>query len=181
MARRIVNFTDIEATGLNLPEHRIIETCVMLYDLDTEEHLKTFVWRCNPLRAIEAQAQKVHGIKLLDLANEPTFDIVAPAIRGTIEGQGIELIVAHNGDDYDFDFLNRELTRVGQRTKFPATFDTMKKARWATGNGKIPRLGELARSLDVPYDPSKAHAAEYDVSVMAACFFEGRRLKWFTH
>lgn len=180
MSRRIVNFLDIEATGLNEPEQRIIEHCSMLFDLDTEEQLKSYVWRCNPERKIEAKAQKVHGIKLEDLAHEPTFDVIAPFIRGTIEGPEIVLAVAHNGDDYDFPFLKRELERVGQRTKFPATFDTMKQARWATANGKIPRLGELAACLDVPYDPAKGHAAEYDVSVMAACFFEARRLGWFT-
>lgn len=178
MTQRIVTFGDIEATGLNEVDQRIIETCLIQFDLDTEAEIKGWLWRSNPLRKIEAKAQKVHGISLSDLENEPTFDVIAPAIRGVIEPSF--MFVAHNGDDYDFPFLERELLRVGQRCTMPRTFDTMKMARWATANGKNPRLGELATCLDVPYDPAKAHAAEYDVRVMAACFFEARRIGWFT-
>ena len=177
MTRRLVNFLDLESTGLNEPDERIIEHCSMIFDLDTEAHVDTKVWRVNPLRKIGAKAQKVHGIKLDDLAAEPTWDVVAPAIAGTI--QPVEMVVAHNGYDFDFPFLDREFRRVGVMCAFPKRFDTMVEGRWATGNGKLPRLGELARCLDVDYDPAAAHAAEYDVTVMAKCFFEGRRLGFF--
>lgn len=174
---RTINFLDLETTGGNDPEHRIIEHCSMLFDLDTQKHLQTFTWRIHPGRKIEAAAQKVHGISLADLEGKPPIEQVAPLIRGTIDPA--YLCVAHNGDEFDFDFLGRELTRVGFRPTFQRTFDTMKAARWATHNGKNPRLGELARCLDVDYDPSQAHSAEYDVSVMAQCFFEGVRLGAF--
>jgi DNA polymerase III subunit epsilon len=174
---RIVTFADIETTGGNEVNERIVETCLIQFDLDTGQEIKPWVWRHNPMCKINAKAQKVHGIKLDDLAAEPTFDVHAPLIRGVIEPSA--LLVAHNGDDFDFDFLQRECTRVGHRIQMPKTFDTMKQARWATANGKNPRLGELATCLDVPYDPSQAHGAEYDVRVMAACFFEARRIGWF--
>lgn len=174
---RLINFLDLETTGLNEPEERIVEACCMLYDFDTEEHKKTFTWRVNPLRKIGAKAQKVHGISLDMVANEPTWDLVAPHVAGAI--QPAIMAVAHNGDDFDFPFLQREFARVRQGCVFPRTFDTMKLGRFATFNGKMPKLGELAACLDVPYDPSQAHAAEYDVSVMAKCFFEARRIGWF--
>lgn len=180
MTRRLVNFMDIETTGLNEPEHRIIETCCQLYDLDTEQLVRGYVWRCNPLRKIDAKAQKTHGIRLDELESEPTFDVIAPQIRGVIEPNDVVLIVAHNGDHFDFPFVKRELQRVGQATRFPQTFDTMTNARWATAFGKNPRLGELCLCLDIPYDPALAHSAEYDVERMALCFFAGRRLGWFT-
>lgn len=178
MTRRIVNFLDIETTGVNLPEHRIVEHCSKLFDLDTEEHIETVILRCNPMRTIDRKAAEAHGIKLADLEHEPTFDQIAPEILRTINGSYLN--VAHNGDDFDFDFLNRELNRVGLRPVFAKTFDTMKRARFATPYGKNPRLGELATCLDVPYDKALAHSAEYDVSVMAACFFEARRINWFS-
>jgi DNA polymerase-3 subunit epsilon len=173
-----VNFLDLETTGINDPAERIIEACCSIYDLDTEEHKQTFTWRINPLGVkINAKAQKVHGISLDMLKNEPTWDLIAPHVAGTI--QPASLVVAHNGDDFDFDFLRREFARVQQPCIWPRTFDTMKQARWATHHGKLPKLGELAASLDIPYDPTQAHAAEYDVGVMARCFFEGRRLGFF--
>lgn len=175
---RVVTFGDIESTGVNEPQERIIEVCLKQFDLDTEQPIKTWLWRCNPLVKIQAKAQKVHGISQADLENEPTWDIVAPAIRGVIEPSF--LFVAHNGDEFDVQFIDREMRRVGQHIVWPRTFDTMKKARWATANGKNPRLGELAACLDIPYDPSLAHSAEYDVDIMAQCFFEARRIGWFT-
>jgi len=177
MTRRIVNFLDTETTGINEPEHRIIETCCGLFDLDTEEEIEFKLWRSNPMRGIDAKAAKVHGITLPMLANEPTWDLIAPEIGQTIRDS--EMIVAHNGDYFDFPFVERELRRVGVIIQLPRTFDTMTQARWATHHGKLPRLGELAASLDVPYDPSQAHAADYDVRVMAKCFFEGRRLGFY--
>lgn len=174
---RLVNFTDIETTGLNDPEERIVEACCSIYDLDTEQHIETKTWRCNPMRKIGIKAQKVHGISLDMVANEPTWDLIASQVAETI--RDAELLVAHNGDDFDFPFIDRELRRVGIVVTPKRTFDTMKLARWATHNGKLPRLGELAVCLDVPYDPAAAHAADYDVSVMAKCFFEARRVGFF--
>lgn len=179
MTQRIVTFGDIETTGVNEPDERIIETCLMQFDLDTEAHLKTWLWRHNPMCKIQAKAQKVHGIKLEDLAGEPTYDVHAPLIRGVLEAS--TLAVAHNGDWFDWPFIQRENARVGHRiTGMPRTFDTMTQARFATANGKNPKLGELAVCLDIPYDPAAAHSAEYDVDVMAKCFFEARRIGWFT-
>lgn len=177
MTQRIINFLDTETTGLNEPDERIIEYCAMLFDLDTEQHLKTYTWRCNPMRKIGAKAQKVHGIALADLENEPLFDAIAPLIRGTIDTA--YAVVAHNGHYFDFDFIERECRRVGAPVRFPIKFDTMTEARFATPMGKLPKLEELAASLGIEYDRAKAHAAEYDVDVMQKCFFAARRLNWF--
>jgi DNA polymerase-3 subunit epsilon len=177
MTQRIINFLDLETTGLNEPEERVIETCCARFDLDTEQEIEIKTWRCNPMRKIGIKAQKVHGISLDMVANEPTWDLVAPEIAAKI--LGCVAAVAHNGDDFDFPFLDREFRRIGTILTWPQRFDTMKLARWATHNGKLPKLGELATTLDIPYDPNQAHAAEYDVRVMAKCFFEGRRLGFF--
>jgi DNA polymerase III subunit epsilon len=173
-----VAFTDIETTGLLDPEgeERIIEVAVIQHDLDTGALIREFVWRSNPMRKIGIKAFKVHGISLDDLAKEPTFDLIAPAIRGSIEP--CVLAVAHNGDFFDFPFLQRELTRCGQRMTVPKTYDTMVQARWATGNGKNPKLAELALCLDIEYNPKEAHGALYDTRVLAACFFEAKRIGW---
>lgn len=177
MTQRIINFTDIESTGLNEPEHRIVELCCQLYDLDTEEHLKTWVWLIDPERSITPKAQKVHGITAAHLAGKPTLEQLAPVIRGVFNPAYAN--VAHNGDHFDFPFIKREMMRVGHPVTFARTFDTMVEGRFATANGKNPKLGELATCLDVPYDPDQAHGADYDTSVMAKCFFAGKRLGWF--
>lgn len=179
MTRRLLNVIDIETTGINEPDERIIEHCSSFWDIDTEEHVEDHVWRCNPLRKIHAKALKVHGIRLEDLENEPTWDTIAPLVANTITRPDVVLVAAHNGDDFDIPFIDRELRRVGHIITFPRTLDTMRKARWATANGKNPRLGELATCLDVPYDPAQAHGATYDCHVLALSIFAARRIGWF--
>lgn len=173
----VVSFYDIETTGKNEPEHRFVEATVMDFDLSTGAHIDTWTRRCNPERRIDVKAQQVHGITSADLENEPTFDALAPELINRLN-RG-DLTVAHNGDFFDFPFTIRELARVGKMFTFKRTFDTMVNARWAAAYGKIPRLGELCMALDIPYDPALAHSAEYDVGVMAKCFFEARRLGRF--
>lgn len=179
MTQRIVNFMDLETTGFidDTDDHRIVEACCILYDLDTEQHVKTYLWRINPERPIPLKASNIHNIKNADVENEPAMKVVGSAIRGTIEPSF--LVVAHNGYHFDFPFIKRELMRVGVPLTLPKTFDTMVEGRFATPHGKNCTLGELSTSLDVPFDKAKAHGAEYDVQVMAKCFFEGRRLGWF--
>lgn len=174
---RIINFIDIETTGVNEPDERIIEYCGMWFDLDTEAHIKTLTMRFNPMRKINAKAQKAHGISLADLEHEPLWDATAHLVAENINEAHHN--VAHNGDEFDFPFIEREGQRVNVPIFIRGRFDTMTNARWATPYGKNPRLGELATCLDIPYDPAKAHGAEYDVSVMAQSFFAGRRLGWF--
>jgi len=59
-------------------------------------------------------------------------------------------------------------------------FDTMTEGRWATPDGKLPKLQELCFALEVEYDTNKAHAAEYDVDVMMECLWKGIDCGFFT-
>lgn len=173
----LIGFTDIETTGKNEPEHRIVEVACGLFDLSTGREIDMWVRRSNPLRSIDAKAREVHGIAREDLEAEPTWDLLAPELIAKLDAG--DIWAAHNGDFFDFPFIERELGRVGTLYRFKRTFDTMVQARWATGNGKNPTLGELCQCLDVTYDPSAAHSAEYDIRVMAKAFFAARRLGFY--
>lgn len=173
---------DIETTGTlienNKKEHRIIEAALVYYELETGKKVGEYLQRFNPQRSIEAGAYLVHHIALGDLVHEPSFKEGAEEFRKAIEKA--DIIVAHNGDDFDFPFTILETDRVGcSLTKNFATFDTMKQGRWATVDGKVPRLGELCYALDVDYDEEQAHGALYDVEVMMECFFKGQKLGFF--
>lgn len=174
----IITGLDIETTGLSQEKgHRIVEIAMICYDLSRKERLR-YVQRINPERSIEAKAQAVHGIALSDLAGKPKWEAVAPKIIGIF--QKSSLLVAHNGDEFDLPFIVNELLRIDLTP--PAhlqAFDTMVNGRWATANGKLPSLRELCFACDVDYDPSKAHAADFDVDVMMASFFKGFDWGWF--
>jgi DNA polymerase-3 subunit epsilon len=173
----IVAGLDLETTGVKLHRgDKIIEVCISTYDLDDEGVLTllgTYTQRVNPLRSIAVEAQRVHGISLEDLRDMPTWPEIAPKIKTIIEG--VDLLVIHNRD-FDLPFVQAEQNLAGHQIEVPNTFCTMVNGRWATFDGKTPKLGELCWTLSVDYDASVAHAAEYDVQKMMECFSKGLRL-----
>jgi DNA polymerase-3 subunit epsilon len=164
---------DIETTGLEWGEHRIVEVALLIYGEEGALRTKA-VQRIDPQRSIQAKAQAVHGIALEMLVGCPTWEVVGPKFARLLDR--CDLIVAHNGEDFDGPFVNHELQRLGLPAMRAPIFDTMKSARWATPLGKLPSLQELCFACDVPYNPDQAHAAEYDVDRMMGCFFRG--LDW---
>lgn len=173
---------DIETTGLDQASgHRIIELALQLYDLESASLRSRFVQRINPQRPIEAKAQAVHGITFEELAKEPVFETVAPKLSKILSVVSTTggVFIAHNGEGFDIPFIRGELIRVGQAAPEVKVVDTMLQGRWATPYGKLPNLGELCFACGVEYDPTKAHAADYDVEVMMRCFFSAYRLGFF--
>lgn len=174
---------DVETTGIADPKHRIIELHVQKWDAADFDHPRLLgdkTWRIHPDRSIEAKAFAVHHISLDDLAGCPKFEAVVDEIMAHLAG--VDLFVAHNAD-FDRQMMRYEVQRV-KPTYLPALdalnwFDTMEEGRWATPWGKVPNLRELCWACDVNYDPSLAHAAAYDVTVMMKSFFFGVRAGFF--
>lgn len=177
----IIGGYDCETTGLLDPEHRIIEACVQQWSFDPttfqRELITTDTWRINPERRIEQSAVKVHGITNDMVAKSPKWQEVAPHLVRELDK--CDIVVAHNGNEFDFPFLIQECDRIKVDLPDFEPFDTMLSGRSATPFGKVPNLQELCFALDVLYDPEEAHAAEYDVRVMMHSFFRGVELGWF--
>lgn len=161
---------DIETTGLDVGDHRIVEIYIGLWRPDGTKAFE-FEQRIDPKRSIAVEAQRVHGISQTDLIGKPDFETVAPSLARIFEKATIE--VAHNGLSFDGPFTEYEMKRVGAPKPERPMFDTMIEGVWATPDGKKPNLGELCFACDIEYDPSKAHAAHYDVDRMMDCFFRG--------
>lgn len=168
---------DIETTGFEPAEHRMVEIYIGLWDLATERQLFTWGQRIDPQRSITPGAQKAHGISILDLVGSPTWDTVGPKVEVILKKA--DFFVAHNGASFDLPFINSELRRIGLNPVDRPLIDTI-EARWASPVGKSPTLQEVCFACDVPYDPELAHAAEYDVQVMMAAFFRGLRWKHYS-
>lgn len=158
---------DIETTGLGT-EDRIIELCAVATDLAGKEiPEKSFYSRFNPCRQIDPKAEAVHHISLASLMKEPLWESKAAEVQKVL--QDASLIIIHNAA-FDAPFISRELKKAGVPPVTVPTLCTMRSSRWATFDGKVPRLAELCYALGVSYDSKKAHAASYDVAVMLSCF-----------
>lgn len=165
-----VGYYDCETTGSDVTKDRIIEVALVIKD-NHGNTLRTYEQRINPQMKISSGALEVHGIADADVALSPTFEQVAPILGALLEE--CDLVVAHNGDGFDWPITLAEFKRVGAKVELPPQFDTMLTGRGCTPDGKVPTLGELCWALDVDYDPALAHAALYDVERMAAAFEKG--------
>jgi DNA polymerase-3 subunit epsilon len=172
---------DLETTGLlDGGDHRIVELAVLRYHYPASRTPYDFwVQRFNPQRPIESGASAVHGITFEMVASEPIFD-EKPAQRLADLLESADLVVAHNGRDFDLPFIEKELMRVGTALRPVRYVDTMQAGRWATPFGKVPSLKELCFATGVEYDDDKAHAADYDVDRMMQAFFVGLEKRFFT-
>jgi len=167
----LLNGLDLETTGVDQAKgDRIIEVAILTYDFATRKMVDKYVQRIDPERPIAAAAQAVHGIAYSDLVGSPKWDAVAPEVARRL--QMAPLAVAHNMD-FDGPFIAGELVRLGLPVPNIQPFCTMQNGRWATFDGKSPKLKELCFALGVDYDDAKAHAADYDTAIMMECFFKG--------
>jgi DNA polymerase-3 subunit epsilon len=166
---------DTETTGLLKPEHRFVEVCLIQYDYDPAtgwySERDVYTQRINPERPIDPDATKVHGILASDLVGKPKAEEVLPILRNKLDE--CQVVVGHNELDFDLPFLIKELERLGLALPDFTPFDTMIEGRWATPFGKAPSLKELCWASGERYVDEEAHAAEYDVRRMMACFFFG--------
>ena len=170
---------DLESTGTDPANDRIVEVAVVVMELETGLTRMRFERRVNPGMHIPAGALEVHGISDADVLGAPPFRHIAGGMVALLTR--VDLIVAHNGESFDGPLLAHEIARSGVTLagRMPPIFDTMLAGRGCTSDGKVPSLGELCFALDVDYDPSRAHAALYDVEVMLAAFRRGWELGVF--
>ena len=68
-------FFDLEATGVNILNDRIVEISVVKIFPDGRREVKTR--RINPEMHIPEEASAIHGIYDKDVANEPTFRAIS--------------------------------------------------------------------------------------------------------
>ncbi len=174
----IVAGLDIETTGLEYGDHRLIELYVGLWDLASKSLIEELSKRIHPQRSILADASRIHGIYAHDLVGCPTWDeIAAPALAFI---KRADFIVGHNAERFDGPFLDYEFERVGLTKIGLPIADTFMQGQHATHDGSRPNLGNLCFAYGVDYDPERAHAADYDVQVCMACFFKGLDWGFFT-
>lgn len=99
---------DLETTGVNFTNDRIIEISVIKIHPDGLEETKTR--RINPGIAIPAESTAIHGITNEDVEDCPTFEQVAKSLYEFIEGCDI---IGFNSNRFDVPMLVEELLRAG--------------------------------------------------------------------
>ncbi|QDC01553.1 DNA polymerase III subunit epsilon [Mesorhizobium sp. 8] len=159
---------DTETTGLDAREDRIIELgCI---ELDNRFPTgRTFHHYINPQgRAINPEAQAVHGIGPEQLVGKPTFGDLAEKFLAFIDGAKL---VAHNAG-FDMGFINAEFARLGH----PAVgqervVDTLALARRKHPMGPNS-LDALCRRYGIDNSHRTKHGALLDSELLAEVYIE---------
>lgn len=112
LERPIVVF-DLETTGVNLVNDRIIEISILKVHPDGLQETKTR--RINPGMPIPTSSTAVHGISDEDVKDCPSFPSIAKSLYSWIEGCDI---VGFNSNKFDVPMLVEEFLRAGIEVDF---------------------------------------------------------------
>jgi len=105
---RPLAFLDLEASGLDIQNDRIIELAILVWDGTV---VSNSCRRFNPGMSIPAEATAIHGITEADVANEPPFsNEVGRSILKRLKGCDL---AGYNLRRFDLPMLDEELRRVG--------------------------------------------------------------------
>ena len=106
--KRPIVFFDLETTGVDTANDRIVEISMIKVMPDGEEITRTR--RLNPEMPIPAEATAVHGITDEDVKDQPTFAQVAKSLAQFIQGCDFG---GFNSNRFDLPILAEEFLRVG--------------------------------------------------------------------
>ncbi|MGD9874844.1 MAG: exonuclease domain-containing protein [Kiritimatiellia bacterium] len=104
---RPIAFFDIESTGINTLQDRVIDLAVV--KLMPDGSRETFSWRLNPGMPIPRSSTAIHGITDADVVNSPSFRDKAAEILAFFDGCDL---AGFNVLGYDIPLLQEEFKRV---------------------------------------------------------------------
>jgi DNA polymerase-3 subunit epsilon len=154
---------DLEATGTDVMQDRIVDVCVLRREPDGKE--TTFSSLVNPGVPIPAEATAIHKITDAMVSAEPTLKDLAPKLLEIFDGADLS---GFNAAKYDIPLLTNELKRAG--------FDWPLTGKRIVDSFTIFQRKER-RDLTAAYkfyckkDLTGAHRAEADVRATAEILF----------
>lgn len=98
---------DLEATGLDVTNDRIVEIAILRIDTDGSTH--EYSKRVNPQMPIPEESSLIHGIYDKDVAEEKTFTELAPEI---VDFLGDSDLAGYNSNKFDIPLLAEEFLRA---------------------------------------------------------------------
>ena len=152
---------DLETSGLSPIFAEIIEFGATIVENGGIVSKKQFFIK--PENGITDFTTQLTGIKMSDLEGAVDQKEGIKLIKEYLEGH---TTVAHNAN-FDITFINEKLEKFGMEPLKDPVIDSMVVARIINPAAKRFRLGNVATRLNVGYDSSVAHRADYDAEILA--------------
>ena len=160
---------DTETTGLDPDDgHKIIEIgCVEIINRKVTDN--TFHKYINPLREIDIEASKVHGLTASNLSDKPLFDDIYDEFVSYISGSPL---IIHNAP-FDMGFLKKEFSYLERKNSFinNEIIDSLKLAR-KISPGKKNSLDALCDRYSVDNSDRNFHGALLDARLLAHVYLK---------
>lgn len=153
---------DTETTGLEPKTNRVVEAGAIRFD--ARGIISRFNVLINPGMPMPAEVTKINGITDSMLAQQPNAAAVIPDFLRFI---GDSVLIAHNAQ-FDINFINAELARLGKPTLVNRVIDTLIFAREVFPGLPNYKLQNLATKFGIT--AIDAHRAEDDARVCMELF-----------
>lgn len=150
-------FVDLETTGANFANDRIIEIGLVEVDADGAREWSTLV---DPQTSVSAFITGLTGIDTAMVSSAPKFEEVAALVAEKLRGR---LFIAHNAR-FDYTFLKREFKRLGIDFR-ATTLCTVKLSRKLFPAHHRHNLDTLVERHDLKVDGDR-HRALADARVL---------------
>ena len=105
--KKPIVFFDLETTGINIAQDRIVEISILKVFPNGNKESKT--WLVNPVIEIPKETSDIHGITNEQVLNEPTFNELAPLVSEMIKGCDL---AGFNSNRFDIPLLAEEMIRA---------------------------------------------------------------------
>jgi len=148
---------DLETTDRDTATAEIVEIAAVR--VREGRIVARFASLVKPRGSIAPGATATHGIRATDVATAPRFEDLWPKFRAFC---GDDVVVAHNGYDFDFRILSRVVRALGKPFDL-CTYDTLPLARDLYPTSR--KLPDLARNFGIP--TGRSHRALDDTLTLA--------------
>ena len=160
---------DTETTGLDPDDgHKIIEIgCIEIINRKVTDN--TFHKYINPLREIDIEASKVHGLTASNLSDKPIFRDIYEEFLEYISDSPL---IIHNAP-FDIGFLKKEFDYLKTKDTFIKNeiIDSLKLAR-KISPGKKNTLDALCERYSVDNSDRNLHGALLDARLLAYVYLK---------
>ena len=160
---------DTETTGLDPDDgHKIIEIgCIEIINRKVTDN--TFHKYINPLREIDIEASKVHGLTASNLSDKPIFHDIYEEFLEYISDSPL---IIHNAP-FDIGFLKKEFDYLKRKDTFIKNeiIDSLKLAR-KISPGKKNTLDALCERYSVDNSDRNLHGALLDARLLAYVYLK---------
>ncbi|MFA6624559.1 MAG: PolC-type DNA polymerase III [Bacilli bacterium] len=158
---------DLETTGLSARYDRIIEFGAVRIDSNgqIEDEIDFFINPKMKLSPLSFSVQVSH----ISQEQVDSGRNISQALKDIKDFFQDAILVGHNVA-FDYGFLNEALRNNGMETIKNPVIDTLPLSRYLFPEKKSHTEGSLARELEVEFDDSAAHRANYDAATLSKMF-----------